>query len=215
MPTGYTAALVDDKKPVGTKQFAIQCLRAMGVAILMRDDLGDVQVPKRLDPDTNYNDRALVEANKELDRWLKTPLADRVIQTQARKDLSIQAVEQQISRNAEENRRFHIALQDILGWNVDPELTGYKDFMLEQLRMSVNGGTWAEDEIERINTKDIGTHLAEYEANLRRNVQYHANAILEEIERTEKRNAWLSMAWEAIEKLPETSDWEVQDAIQD
>lgn len=202
MPTGYTAAIID--KGIGTKEFAIQCLRAMGVAIEMRDDAVDRQVPREFPfvPEDNYHYKALQEAKEALKKWQKTSLADRIALMRDSLDAQVRSYEDSLSRKAEGNARLHRVLADLTKWRVPDELKNYREFMLEQLRISVDDGRYYEDALKTLQATTIDQHMAEHDRTLRDNVEYHKKHLAEDEKRAAERNAWLRTAWAAIDQLP-------------
>lgn len=61
MPTGYTAAVCDGKI-TEFPAFALQCARAFGALITMRDDAMNAPIPEEIKPDTSYYDKNISEA---------------------------------------------------------------------------------------------------------------------------------------------------------
>lgn len=64
MPTGYTAPIYEGKQ-ITFPEFAMQCARAFGALIDMRDDPMDSPIPDAFVPDT-YHARELVKAREQL-----------------------------------------------------------------------------------------------------------------------------------------------------
>lgn len=65
MPTGYTADLME--KGMEFKPFVLQCARAFGALITMRDDSLDAPIPEKFEPD-DYHIKKLAEAIQEQKR---------------------------------------------------------------------------------------------------------------------------------------------------
>lgn len=203
MPTGYTAAIID--KGIGTREFAIDCLRAMGVAIEMRDDPGDRQVPRQFPfvPEDNYHYKALQGAKADLKKWQKTSLADRIALMRDSLDAEVRSFEDHIARQAEGNARLARILANLTAWRVPDDLKNYREFMLDQVRISQDSGTYYETALEKLQGTSIEDHMVEHEQVLRENVEYHKKHLAEDEKRAAERNAWLQTAWEAIDRLPE------------
>ena len=66
MPTGYTCDVVSGKIDTFEK-FALQCARAFGATITMRDDPFDAPIPEKFEP-SDYNLKRLIEVKHELKR---------------------------------------------------------------------------------------------------------------------------------------------------
>jgi len=63
MPTGYTAKLMESGQTF--QDFVMQCARAFGACVMMRDDPMDAPIPERFEP-SDYNVKRLAEAKAEL-----------------------------------------------------------------------------------------------------------------------------------------------------
>ncbi len=50
MPTGYTQAIVDNPN-LSFKSFVLQCSRAFGALVTMRDDDNNAPIPDEIKPD--------------------------------------------------------------------------------------------------------------------------------------------------------------------
>lgn len=66
MPTGYTHE-VQSGEVTDFPTFTMQCARAFGALIMMRDDPSDAQIPEQFEP-SDYNRRARERAVAELQR---------------------------------------------------------------------------------------------------------------------------------------------------
>src|SRR5271168_1391855 len=62
MPTGYTEAIKDG---ISFQEFAMRCVRAMGVCITLRDEPSGAPIPERFEPSPSYKD-ALKSATEGL-----------------------------------------------------------------------------------------------------------------------------------------------------
>lgn len=66
MPTGYTADVADGKI-TDFVEYALQCARAFGACIMLRDEPISSEIPEFQPSD--YNANALAEAEKTLSRF--------------------------------------------------------------------------------------------------------------------------------------------------
>ena len=67
MPTGYTADVADGKITEFT-EYALQCARAFGACIMLRDDPVSSEIPE-FEP-SDYSAKELAEAEKDLSQFL-------------------------------------------------------------------------------------------------------------------------------------------------
>ena len=65
MPTGYTASVADGRV-TEFAPFALQCARAMGALIMMRDEPHDAPIPERFEA-SDYYSKSLAEARERLE----------------------------------------------------------------------------------------------------------------------------------------------------
>lgn len=141
MATGYTAGVADGTI-TNFRTFAMQCARAFGALIEMRDDPMDTPIPTELKP-SSYHETALATANARLAE-LKAMAPDEITQ-KASADLAQDQAASETYRRArvEENARLRKMAAQVEAWSPPtPDHNGMKDFMLEQLLISKNDETY-------------------------------------------------------------------------
>lgn len=189
MPTGYTAG-VQDGSIVDFGDFAMQCARAFGALVTMRDDPSDAVIPETFEP-SDYNAKALVQAREELGRLQAMTVDQQAAACQAKNDEELAYWERREVERAEQRARYEIMLAKVRAWS--PPTTdhiGLKEFMEKQLIESIDfdcGHKW-----ERPEPK---TRSAWYEAALaaaKRNVEYHIAENKKEIARARSRTEWVA-----------------------
>jgi hypothetical protein len=188
MPTGYTADVVDGKI-TDFNRFALQCARAFGALINMRDDPWDAAIPDEFEP-SNYNQKKLEESRERLLKLQKMTTEEVEEQCAIAYKNTIADREKYKSRQKLENDRLEAMAEHVRNWTPpSANHSEMKNFMLEQLRISkhdlsyfdkspikkLTPKEWLVEQIEEAH-KDIGYHSAEYE---------------KEVERTKGRNLWI------------------------
>ena len=187
MATGYTFNVVDGQITT-LSDFAMQCARAFGLLIDMRDAPSNAPIPERLEPYTDYYDQRIEESLKLLgDIQAMTAQQAEV----AADETYLRKMEERDTYLADQKAaavRLNDMLTQVRAWT--PPTTdhaGLKDFMIQQLTVSMpgeyapplperlDGAAWRKKEIERLSDEIV-------RARENRN---------EKIARTEKRNAWL------------------------
>lgn len=135
MPTGYTAGVVD-----GTinsfETFALQCARAFGALISMRDDPLNAEIPDEFKPDSYYQDE-IKEIQDEIQK-LHT-MTPEEIKAACDKDLEERHNHKQESYDKAklENDRLDKMEAAVKAWIApSTDHAGMKDFMLDQLEIS-------------------------------------------------------------------------------
>ena len=191
MPTGYTADL-HDGKDVTFPEFALQCARAFGALILLRDS-PETPIPERFEPETYHRD-ALDRTRREIaevEAWDDATATQRVNADHAR---AVAAYLQEADKRTAMRSRYELMLAQVETW-VPPtaEHQGLKDFMVEQLKESI-----------KFDCADLGDYWkppqpitgsafkAQELARLRRDEARHAEEYAADVERAEKRTAWVS-----------------------
>jgi hypothetical protein len=196
MPTGYTCK-VQDGSILTLRDFAMLCVRAMGVCITLRDS-DNAEIPERFEPRTSYHDDALAKARA---LWAEVD-ALTPEECDARAAAEHEAAVAQLDRWRAETEvhegRYTAMLEKVRAWNPGGELAGLRSFMSQQLEESIKfdcgrsygdppkrltGQEWREKTIDRCH-RDIGYHAGERE---------------KEIERVESRNRYLAALRAALE----------------
>ena len=196
MPTGYTSDVVDGKV-TEFSQFALQCARAFGALISMREEPHSALIPETIEPDTSYYDGRLGSLKESLARLERmTPTEASVAQREALQKVLLSR-QDYIDRNKAEAERLNRMTQLVLKWKPPtPDHEGLRSFMLDQLRISAPGDyvppmprelsaeAWRQDEIAKVQ-KDISYCTEERE---------------KEIKRAEERSAWLKALRDSLKE---------------
>jgi len=199
MPTGYTQPLYEGKE-LTFEQFALNCARAFGALIEMRDEPQDAPIPESFQPNSFYQEK-LTELENNLQKY--TAMSDQEADTLA--DAEYQATQKNARKAIKKKEamkvRYEGMLQQVESW-VTPsnEHAGLKEFMIKQLKESIawdcegdfynkllaqpklSGSDWLKEKL-RITNKDL---------------TYYRNAHAEEIERITSRNLWVSQLRESL-----------------
>lgn len=198
MPTGYTAA-VSDGTITDFQAFAMQCARAFGALVVMRDADNNEAIPEKFEP-SDYNAKQLVIAQARR--------AELLLMTPAELDAAALAdYNGKCARAAERMResdasraRYTAMLKKAEAWvapTVDHQ--GMKKFMVDQLKESIrfDCGTFSEAALVQLTGEQWRSEQA---ALIHRDIGYHATAHAEEVERTNSRNAWLKALRDSLDK---------------
>lgn len=188
MPTGYTAAVADG---ISFEQFVLCCARAMGALIMMRDAPSNAPIPGRFEPST-YNAERLVEARAELDRLSALTSDEIAAATAAFNSAAVARQDDSVKRNDDLRAKYEAMLVRVRDWTPPTtEHEGMKKFMIDQLEQSIDWdcGGRAYDAPEPLSPE---AWLGQAVREASKNIEYHAKANAEEIERTEQRNKWIA-----------------------
>lgn len=188
MPTGYTAD-VQSGKVTTFPEFAMQCARAFGALISMRDDAPDARVPDMIEPNTSYYDERLAQATADLERLrAMTPQqaqeeAERVYESAYAEWVKYEA------RKAEERARYEAMLEQVKAW--EPPTFNHiemKKFMIQQLEESIRFDCGTSEPPQPRNAQDWHQEAV---ASARRSLLYLTEQRAEEIDRAASRTAWI------------------------
>lgn len=135
MPTGYTD---DIKDGISFSTFALNCARAFGATITLRDESGGGEkIPDQFEP-SDYHSKALENAEAELLALHKmTPEA-----CQEQCDVDYAADEafrlDRLQRNKDQIDSYRSMLEQVKAWTPpSADHVGMKDFMIEQIESSI------------------------------------------------------------------------------
>lgn len=190
MPTGYTAD-VQSGKITEFADFAMACARAFGACITMRDDPSSAAIPEEFEP-SNYNSKALVDANAKLAELEAMTLDERQAAADAENAAAVKEWDDRESEREKQRGRYETMLAKVEAWTPPTtEHEGMKNFMREQLSESIRfdcGDPYG----KRPEPRSTADWYADALARANNDIAYHAKAQAEEIERARKRTKWVA-----------------------
>ena len=196
MPTGYTAC-INSKPDITFRDFALQCARAFGACIEMRDDPIDRPPPQEVKVD-DYHLNAINDAKAQLDRLEKMTPAERAAFTKNLQEDSKKQAQKSLNEKRTMRTRYNAMLERARNWKItSPDLQNLKDFMISQIEESIKFDC-DEDYCHR----ELSRPEPEFEAFLemaRSDIKYHTVRYQEEVERTREKNEWLSSLYESLQ----------------
>lgn len=190
MATGYVHEMLDKKQDFPT--FAMQCARAFGALITMRDEPADVPIPDQIEPDSYYA-KALVTARADLSRLTAMDEAAQLAYGEQAKKAAIgQHVEYHGKRLAEVGR-VRAMVAEVQKWTPPtPEHEGLKKFMLEQLERSVRyEDDSAEKELADLRKREPLTWYTAAVTDAHRSIARYIEEVEKERRRAESRTKWI------------------------
>lgn len=187
MPTGYTANIKDG---ITFEQYALQCARAFGALVDMRDEPSDAEIPNSFEPD-DYNAKRLEEAKKRLHffRTLSSEECEAMAKQEHQEELA-----RQIKR-LEENKAlmasYHAMLEQAKAWTPpSSDHVNLKEFMVSQIEESIRFDDRSEY-CEPLPRQSGEQWLADQIKAAEWSVSYHEKAHKEEVDRCKKRSEWV------------------------
>lgn len=198
MPTGYTYRI---EEGCTFEEYVWGCAKASSACVMMRDEPSDAPVPEKFEPSDYYEGR-IAETEARLAR-LGAMTATEVALTGAAERAEVVA---ENARYAEEYREkealYDAMLARVEAW-VPPSAdhVGLKDFMLEQIRISVDDEPYQ----RKLPPSDPAEWLDDKLADARRDLDYCRKQHAEELERTANRNRWIRRLRESVPQPVMTS----------
>jgi hypothetical protein len=196
MPTGYTANI---EKGITFEQFIMDCARAFGSLISMRDAPSDAKIPEKFKPSSYHKDR-LKEIEKEL--LIVRKMNTKVAFGRAKQDYEEELKHKEDGiRKAEALRESYLfMLAKVRAWQ-PPSIDhiGLKKFMNEQITKSIDWDCGTDYYIGKRPVRLSGQQWKEKRlANLMKDYTYNKKEYSEEVERIEGRNTWIRLLRESL-----------------
>lgn len=208
MPTGYTYKVMDGSI-TELNQFVLQCARAFGALVHMRDD--DMDAPIRLAQTSDYYKKMLDEAKAELDAIIAvTDPAKQADLGRERVQRDLKRAREFLKEQEEENARNHRMQTLVSEYEAPPNWLKLKGFMREQLSISLHSDralTLQREsivEMERVlndETKMIETYH-QLIKDAQRDVNYYEKELQKDYSRAEERNAMIIELFESLGMEP-------------
>jgi hypothetical protein len=197
MPTGYTAKL--QERDLTFPEFAMICVRAMGVCVTMREEGDNVQIPEEFTP-SDHHKKALEKAQEDLSA-LEVMNLDDAKKIAHAEYLTKKKNEREFHKKREITyARYQLMLSKVQKWNPPtPEHGGFKKFMIDQLTESIKfdcEGFTREEYTEKTPAIWISTERC----RLLKDIAYHAKEYQEELKRVAGRNLWLKQFRDSLKE---------------
>lgn len=189
MPTGYTA---DIKDGITFNTFAMNCARAFGACVMLRDEPGGGdKIPDAFEP-SNYHAQQVEKAQDALAEFRALTPSQHMREASKAWD----AAETQRIVRLDEKRAQRKAYEDMLAkvkaWTPPtPEHDGLKEFMRSQIAQSIDfdcDESYCSTPTVRLTGEQWA---AQRLAHLQRDIAYHQKEHAEEVQRTSGRTEWV------------------------
>ncbi|TVY09852.1 hypothetical protein [Paenibacillus cremeus] len=192
MPTGYTHD-VSEGKITDVKDYIMQCARAFGATIMMRDEPLGTPIPE-FEPST-YSKNAIEKARERL-KELQCMSNDEIeAQTEGEYQSELKRKKKYAQEKLETKNRYTKMLVDVYAWQAPTSDHGkLKQFCIDQLKESIK---WDCDNMEGYyNPESVKKQTAQEWLNSNierclRDIEYHSKEWEKEVERTNERNLWV------------------------
>ena len=189
MPTGYTAELME--KGMGFKPFVLQCARAFGALIEMRDDRMDAPIPDKFEPNDYYS-KALAAATQKHTRLQGMSDDEKIAFGGQEKEKSVIGHQESLARATSENERLSEMARQVKAWKPPtPDHNGLKEFMLDQIKISMNDLSYSHQYLKEAEERSPMSYYVTAVSRAAWNINYHTKEHQKELKRTEDRTEWV------------------------
>jgi hypothetical protein len=196
MPTGFTA---DIKDGITFQTFAMNCARAFGACVMLRDEPGGGEaIPEELKASQYHATRAAV-AREELAALDAMSGADKERGAGRDYDNAETLRVESLQINRGQRAAYLAMLAKVDRWTPPTQdHVGLKTFMQEQIRESIKFDCNESYYREPIHRPTGAEWADKRRAQILHDIEYHANGQREEDARTASRNAWLKALRESL-----------------
>ena len=189
MPTGYTAPVADGTI-TSLRAYALQCARAFGATITMRDDPQDAEIPERFEPSHFYSEQ-LTKALARLRHLQALSPIEAQREMQQQHSAAMARWRERSWDDARQRVRYQKMIHAVCYWEPPTsEHRGLRSFMLKQLDDSFDfdcGGQY----LQMPRLQRWPEWLAEQIAKAECDIDYYAEHQVAENERAATRTAWV------------------------
>ena len=194
MATGYTCDILDG---IDFKTYALNCARAFGACVTLRDEPGGGdKIPDSFEP-SDYHLKAAEKVRKKLDELEAMPLEE--LMALRAKELEEEKIRRlEYAANQQKQReKYEAMLEKVKAWTPPtPEHEALHRFMVSQIEESIRSDCPNNDPTAGFNAADWTADWTEswarkrYE-DLTRDLQYHEQGYEKEKQSAATRTAWV------------------------
>lgn len=186
MPTGYTQSI---SKGISFEKFTLNCARAFGALISMRDEPDDAPIPTKIKP-SDYHIKELKKAKAELKKYesMTVSVAEFICEKEYKDELK--RIEEGELEDAKLKTDYELMLYKVREWTPPtPEHEGLKKFMISQIEDSIKFNCLCKR--TKPKKRNAEEWLLAKKRQAIKDIDYHTKANAEEIERCAERTKWI------------------------
>ena len=202
MPTGYTAPVADGTTTT-LRAFALQCARAFGATVTMRDDPMSAEIPERFEPNGFYR-RMMEQAIARLRHLQALSPIEAQREMQQQHSAAMARWREQTWGDARQRVRYLAMIDAVCDWEPPtPDHSGLRSFMLRQLHESFTFDCGGEH-LRMPRLQRWPEWLAAQIAKAARDVDDYADLQVDENERAATRTAWVRELRASLPRMHKT-----------
>lgn len=190
MPTGYTAKIADG---ISFEEFALDCARAFGACITMRDDPMTKPIPDSFEP-SDYHVKALAVEEANLKKLNSMTIAEAEEIAKADYNREVKRIAKRLKESKNLMAKYENMLKQVEAWTPPtPEHFEMKKFMVEQITTSMKHDDMTDYYAENPAKLQTGEEwLKDRIATTKHSIEYHKEENEKEIERAHGRTSWVN-----------------------
>ena len=197
MPTGYTAKIME--QDVDFSEFILNCARAFGACVSLRDEDGYLPAPRSINDASTYHQDQLVVCQEDLAKFKEITDEELLEWVKEEKKREIELREEYLAHDINQNMRLEKMKVSVVYWEPPtPEHQGLKDFMLNQIKISTNDLSWHEEALAKALEVRMVNMVIDKFKELERLIAYHEKHIEEDYERMADKNKWLDDLYSSL-----------------
>jgi hypothetical protein len=198
MPTGYTA---DIKNGITFEKFVMNCARAFGACLPMRDDPQGTTIPDKFEP-SDYHPERLKEIHSELNKIDEITEKEAETFAQQEYENEIERCRKYIEEYNKLEDQYRTMLSKVKAWQPPTEdHIELKKFMIEQINSSIKfdcSTKYYIKKLEEIKPLTGIKWLDKERKILLKDLDYHSREWTKEKERINGRNEWVKQLRESL-----------------
>lgn len=198
MPTGYTA---DIKDGITFEQYAMNCAKAFGACVTMRDDPQDTPIPDEFEP-SSYHKDAIEKAENDLENLKRITKINATKLALLEYDSEVSRIETAMKKNRDLEIKYKAMLLQVNAWQPPTQdHFKFKEFMASQISQSIDwdcGNDYYVRSLEKIEMLTGQEWITKARVRLLKDIDYHSKNWEEEKERVAGRNSWVKKLRESL-----------------
>lgn len=197
MPTGYTAAIADGSMN-DFREYAMQCARAFGATIMLRDEPLSSEIPK-FEPSPHYLE-SIKRLEADLERIQNATMQELAEMARCEFESEQARKRQELKRIEETRYRYEAMLGKAKAYKPpSPDHEGFANFLVSQIEESIKWDCsttyW---DAKACELKDSMTWKKDAVAATQKALAHARKNYEEEVERTRERNQWVNDLKESL-----------------
>lgn len=196
MPTGYTHSIKDG---ISFDEFVMNCAKAFGALITMRDSPSDAEIPDEFKP-TGYHIEKLAELQPKLETLKAMTVDEATKRARAEYDEKITYNNRQIEEHNELRQKYNDMLVKAKNWEPpSADHQGLKDFMIHQISGSIDADCSTEYYEKSLELLTGEQWISTETQLILEDTVYHTKEHQAEVERVNGRNKWVKQLRDSLQ----------------